>query len=197
MIRMTEEDVGLEGREQPGNRSTTDTTCQYQNTTIKMPVVTGKNEALFLEESASALLFLHSRFFRGMQRDEDLVCRLCMLCKEAGWMGNPKGVYSGLDPLVLEGLLAERLEAKERTSKRTELQGLEHPDQHHRPAAAGVLVFTFEDFYQTLADVACLVYPREANDEGGDRSGRAMHRLLLEGVFPLAADSRTRVWSPR
>ena len=64
-------------------------------------------------------------------------------------------------------------------------------------AAAGVLVFTFEDFYQTLADVACLVYPREANDKGGDRSGRAMHRLLLEGVLPLAADSRTRVWSPR
>lgn len=112
-------------------------------------------------------------------------------------MGDPEGVYSGLDPLVLEEILAERLEAKKRRSTTTELQSLEGHDRHRRPAAAGVLVFSFEDFYQTLADVACLVYPREANYEGGASSGRAMHRLLLEGVLPLAADSRTRVWSPR
>ena len=130
-LRMTEEDIDLESKEQPGNRSTTGTTYQYKTTVSKMPAATGKKEALFLEESASALLFLHSRFFRGVQRDDDLVCRLCVLCKEAGWMGNPKGAYSGLDPLVLEGLLAERLEAKKRKFKRAELQGLKRSDQRH------------------------------------------------------------------
>lgn len=192
LVRMVQEGFGLEDRAQSGNRSTT----HNKNATHKVPAVVGKKEALFLEESASALLFLHSRFFRGVHRDEDLVCRLCMLCKEAGWMGNPRGVYSGLDPLVLDRLLAERLEAKKRRTSKRELQCLDCPDRHHRPAA-GVLEFSFEDFYQTLADIACLVYPREANNEGGDRSGRAMHRLLLEGVLPLAAGSKPRVWSPR
>lgn len=193
-MRMAQEDLGCEGREeQSGNRSTI-----HNSSTRKVPAVAGKKESLFLEESASALLFLHSRFFRGVQRDEDLVCRLCMLCKEAGWMGDPRGVYSGLDPLVLDGLLAERLDAKKRRSK-AELQGLEHPDRHHRNRQAGGGVFSFEDFYQTLADIACLVFPHEANDqdESGARSGRAMQMLLLEGVIPLAADSKPRVWSPR
>ena len=190
VIRMAQKGVGHEKRESSGNMNT----IHRSSGTHKMPAATGKKEALFLEESASALLFLHSRFFGGVRRHEDVVCRLCMLCKEAGWMGDSGGVCSGLDPLVLEGLLAERLGEKTRASK-TELQGLEHPDRHHRPAA-GVLVFSFEDFYQTLADVASFVYPHEAND-GVARSGRALHRLLKEGVLPLANDSKTRVWSTR
>lgn len=192
-MRVAEEHLGSEGRgKKSGNKSTI-----HNSSTRKVPAVAGKKEAVFLEESASALLFLHSRFFRGVQRDEDLVCRLCMLCKEAGWMGDHRGVYSGLDPLVLDGLLAERLDAKRRRRRKAELQGVEHSDRHrrHRPAGGGVL--SFEDFYQTLVDIACLIYPNKANDQSGARSGRAMQTLLVEGAIPLAADNKPRVWFPR
>eukprot|EP00752_Nemacystus_decipiens_P006805 g6108.t3 len=129
----------------------------------------------FLEESASALLLLHSRFFGGVRQEEDIVCRLCMLCREAGWMGNPLTASPDLDPLVLEKMVLARLRRTDQSSTNSLL----HSEDE---------VFSFEAFYRVLADVATLVYPRE---------GKAMRRLLLEGVLPLAADNEPRMWSPR
>lgn len=83
-------------------------------------------------------------------------------------MGNLDiGRCPDLDPLVLEEMAMARLR-----------EGIPHSDEE----------FAFETFYRILADVAGLVYPRE---------GRAMHRLLLEGVLPLATDTEPRLWSPR
>lgn len=141
----------------------------------------------FLEESASGLLLLHSRFFGGVRQEEDIVCRLCMLCREAGWMANPLRACPGLDPLVLEKMAVSRLRntgccdvvSRQRNSANDHSKNnLSHPEE----------VFSFEIFYRILADIATLVYPREE---------KAMHRLLLEGVLPLAADNEPRIWSPR
>lgn len=132
-------------------------------------VTSGGEAGRFLEESASALLLLHSRFFGGISQEEHIVCQLCKLCREAGWMGNTLDLCGGpdFDPLVLEELAVARLR-----------EGIPYSDEE----------FAFETFYRILADVADLVYPSE---------GRAMHRLLLEGVLPLAADTEPRLWSPR
>ncbi len=131
-------------------------------------VASGGEAGRFLDESASALLLLHSRFFGGISQEEHIVCYLCKLCREAGWMGNLDiGRCPDLDPLVLEEMAMARLR-----------EGIPHSDEE----------FAFETFYRILADVAGLVYPRE---------GRAMHRLLLEGVLPLATDTEPRLWSPR
>ncbi|CBJ27628.1 hypothetical protein Esi_0079_0072 [Ectocarpus siliculosus] len=160
--------------------------------------VAGDEEAFFLEESASALLLLHSRFFGGARHEEDVVCSLCTLCREAGWMGNPLGVCPGLDPLAVEEIVMERLRRNHHTDvawKRhsNNSGGSSRPAKHYTDDG-----FSFEDFYQTLADVAGLVYPREAQEERRRaKPGRAMYRLLTEGVLPLAEDNQPRHWSPR
>ncbi|CAM9482410.1 unnamed protein product, partial [Ectocarpus fasciculatus] len=163
------------------------------------PSVAGdeEEEAFFLEESASALLLLHSRFFGGARHEEDVVCSLCTLCREAGWMGNPLRVCPDLDPLVVEGIVTERLRGKHH-----DVAWQHHNDNNSGRSASsaqhyGDVSFTFEDFYQILADVAGLVYPREAQEERRRaKAGRAMHRLLTEGVLPLAEDNHPRRWSP-
>lgn len=152
------------------------------------PVVVEDGEGeRFLEESASALLHLHSRFFGGTIQEEDIVCRLCMLCREAGWMGSPLRVCPDLDPIVLDDMVVARLREyhcydagwrRSSTSRTCAKKDL--------PFSDGGL--SFEAFYRILSQVASLVYPLE---------GRAMHRLLMEGVLPLAADSEPRRWSPR
>lgn len=160
--------------------------------------VAGDEEACFLEESASALLLLHSRFFGGARHEEDVVCSLCTLCREAGWMGNPLGVCPGLDPLVVEEIVMERLRTNHHSDVAWQRDnnnngGSSRPAQHYEDDG-----FSFEDFYQILADVAGLVYPREAQEERRRaKPGRAMHRLLTEGVLPLAEDNQPRHWSPR
>ncbi|CAN0510576.1 unnamed protein product [Ectocarpus sp. 12 AP-2014] len=160
--------------------------------------VAGDEEAFFLEESASALLLLHSRFFGGARHEEDVVCSLCTLCREAGWMGNPLGVCPGLDPLVVEEVVMERLRRKHHSDLAWQRHnnnsgGSSRPSQHYENVG-----ISFEDFYQILADVAGLVYPREAQEERRRaKPGRAMHRMLTEGVLPLAEDNQPRRWSPR
>ncbi|CAN0160666.1 unnamed protein product, partial [Ectocarpus sp. 6 AP-2014] len=160
--------------------------------------VAGDEVAFFLEESASALLLLHSRFFGGARHEEDVVCSLCTLCREAGWMGNPLGVCPGLDPLVVEEIVMGRLRRNHHTDVAWQRHsnnsgGSSRPAEHYTDDG-----FSFEDFYQTLADVAGVVYPREAQEERRRaKPGRAMHRLLTEGVLPLAEDIQPRHWSPR
>lgn len=149
-------------------------------------VVSGKEGGNFLEESASALLLLHSRFFGGMSQEEDIVCRLCTLCREAGWMGNPLRACPGLDPLVLEKMIVARLRSAGRCDLRRQRNSASGHSKNNLSYSEEV--FSFEAFYGILADVATLTYPRE---------GKAMHRLLLEGVLPLAADNEPRIWSPR
>ncbi|CAB1106495.1 unnamed protein product [Ectocarpus sp. CCAP 1310/34] len=154
-------------------------------------------EALFLEESASALLLLHSRFFGRARHPDDVVSSLCTLCREAGWMGNPLVVCS-LDPLVVEEIVIERLRRNHHTDvgwqrHNNNSGGSSTPAQHYEDYD-----FSFEDFYQILADVAGLVYSIEAHEERQRaKPGRAMHRLLTEGVLPLAEDNQPRRWSPR
>ncbi|CAM9184617.1 unnamed protein product [Ectocarpus sp. 4 AP-2014] len=160
--------------------------------------VAGDEEALFLEESASALLLLHSRFFGRARHEDDVVSSLCTLCREAGWMGNPLGICPGLDPLVVEEIVMERLRRNHHTEAAWQRHnnnsgGSSRPAQHHEDDG-----FSFEAFYQILADVAGLVYPRKAQEERQHaKPGRAMHRLLTEGVLPLAEDNQPRRWSPR
>ncbi|CAM9751072.1 unnamed protein product [Ectocarpus sp. 12 AP-2014] len=160
--------------------------------------IAGDEEAFFLEESASALLLLHSRFFGGAGHEEDVVSSLCTLCREAGWMGDPLGVCPGLDPLVVEEIVMERLRRNHHTHVAWQRHnnnsgGSSRPAQHYEDDG-----FSFEDFYQILADVAGLVYPREAQEETQrTKPGRAMHRLLTEDVLPLAEDNQPRRWSPR
>lgn len=150
----------------------------------------GRDATVFLEQSASALLLLHTRFFRGVHKEEDLACRLCTLCREAGWMGNPRRLCPELDPFVLDKLLAARFGGKERPERKARRH-----NSARRITPDGAI--SFEDFYRILADIAALVYPHDAREENRARSGRAMHKLLSEGVLPLAADTEPRVWSPR
>lgn len=160
--------------------------------------VAGDEEAFFLEESASALLLLHSSYFRGARHEEDVVCSLCTLCREAGWIGNPLRVCPDLDPLAVEEIVMERLRRKHHSDVAWQRDHnnswrCSRPGQHYEEDG-----FSFEDFYQTLTDVAGLVYPSEAQEERRRaKPGRAMHRLLTEGVLPLAADNQPRRWSPR
>lgn len=143
---------------------------------------------LFLEESASALLLLHSRFFGGISQEEDIVCRLCMLCREAGWMGNPLRVCPDLDPIVLDDMVEAQL--RERHRNRADWRHNTTSDSRMKediPYSDGG-AFSFEAFYRILSQVASLVYPLER---------RATQRLLVEGVLPLAADSEPRRWLPR
>lgn len=149
--------------------------------------VGGEEGRIFLEESASALLLLHSRFFDGVRHEEDIVCRLCILCREAGWMGNPLCACLDLDPLVLEKMAVARLRSTGRCDvRRQRNSGSGHSKNNVSHFEEEGL--SFEAFYRILADVATLMYPHE---------GKAMHRLLLEGALPLAADNEARVWSPR
>lgn len=160
----------------------------------------------FLQESASALLHLHRRFFEGTDGEEDLVCRLCVLCREAGWMGNPrsKGApCSALDAFAVEEMLILRLRGTKRAKAQQEMEDEHHhrnkPTNDRSDGSANSGVFSFEEFYGVLADIAAVVYPRgmEELEEEGVRSRRAMHRLLVEGVLPLADDPVPRLWSPR
>lgn len=148
--------------------------------------VRGEEGGTFLEESASALLLLHSRFFVGVRQEDDIVCRLCMLCREAGWMGNPLRVSPNLDPLVLENMIVARLQRSDRCDLVWQHNGASGHSK--TKLSSSEEVFSFETFYRILADIAMLIYPRE---------GKAMKKLLLEGVLPLAADSAPRIWSPR
>lgn len=156
----------------------------------RLDVARGEEGGTFLEESASALLLLHSRFFGGVRQEEGIVCRLCMLCREAGWMGNPLRASPDLDPLVLEKMIVARV----RGTYRCDVRRQRNSASGHRKnnlSNSEVFeeeVFSFEAFYRVLADIATLVYPPE---------GKAMQRLLLEGVLPLAADNESRTWSPR
>ena len=142
----------------------------------------------FLEESASALLLLHSRFFCGVREEEGIVCRLCVLCREAGWMGDPLRPCPDLDPLVLETMVSTRLRSTDRCDAGRQRNSGSGYRQNNLSSQVEDEVFSFEAFYRVLAGVAILVYPRE---------GKAMQRLLLEGVLPLAADNEPRIWSSR
>ncbi|CAM9157004.1 unnamed protein product, partial [Hapterophycus canaliculatus] len=156
-------------------------------------VVAGEEEASFMERSARALLLLHSRFFGSVTHWDDIVCCMCKLCKEAGWMGNPLKECPDLDPLVLDELLT-----KQQAAKVVGESGRQGRSSDTCPETKVGSAMSFEDLYRILATIASLVYPRDAEDKRqGARRGRAMQRLLIEGVLPLAADNRPRRWSPR
>lgn len=143
----------------------------------------------FLEESASALLLLHTRFFGGISEEEDIVCRLCMLCREAGWMGSPLGGCFDLDPIVLDNMVVAQLRETHRNDagwRRNTIPSNSRVREDLPPSDEGI---SFEVFYKILSKVASLVYPLDER--------RAMHRLLMEGVLPLAADSEPRRWLHR
>lgn len=163
--------------------------------TCTNPNVAGEGAVGFLEEAASALLLLHSRFFQGVEREEDLVCRMCTMCREAGWMGaNTRNLTSHLDPLVVEELMSVRLD---NTRKTMQCRSKQTPRVCRDRWNASAASLSFEDFYGVLADIAAFVYPRDAKEEACARPGQSLHRLLLEGVLPLAADMEPRLWSPR
>lgn len=155
---------------------------------IRPDVARGEEEGNFLEESASALLLLHSRFFGGVSQEEDIVCRLCMLCREARWMGNTLGACPGLDPLVLEKMAVARLRSADHCDLRWQRKSSGSHSKSTTFHSEAEEVLSFEAFYRILADIATLIYPHER---------KAMQRLLLEGVLPLAATCKPRMWSPR
>lgn len=147
----------------------------------------------FLQGAASAVLCLHSRFFRGVESNRELmIVRLCTLCREAGWMGNTSAAESAgseriqIDPFFLEEILGLHLD-EARGSREQNPQGSAW-------TAQPVGILTFEDFYGILADIAAVVYPHDAAEPCHSRSERAMHRLLLGGVFPLASERTPRAW---
>lgn len=160
---------------------------QPEREELRRAVAEDEEGELFLEESASALLLLHSRFFGGTSREEDIVCSLCVLCREAGWMGSPLKACPDLDPLVLANMVVAQLSGSRRGDARTRHNTTSNSlEREHLPHCDGN--FSFEAFYRILSQVASLVYPLER---------RAMYRLLMEGVLPLAADSEPRRWLPR
>eukprot|EP00903_Cladosiphon_okamuranus_P010738 g10149.t1 len=157
---------------------------EFEESRPVVDVASAEEGGTSLEEAASALLLLHSRFVGGVRQEEGIVCRLCMLCKEAGWMGNPLRASPDLDPLVLEKMVVARLRSTGR--QRNSASGHRKNNLSHSSASEEEEL-SFETFYRILADIATLVYPCE---------GKAMQRLLLEGVLPLAADKGPRTWSP-
>lgn len=164
--------------------------------------VGGSDGGIFLEESASALLYLHRRFFQAADGEEDLVCRLCVLCREAGWMGNPRNrdaPCSALDPFSVEELLIARLRDTKRVSAGQEIGAEHHTSRTNYRSSTESGMFSFEEFYGVLSDIAAVVYPRDMEEQQreGSQPTRAMHRLLAEGVLPLAGDPVPRLWAPR
>lgn len=160
----------------------------------KRDVGVAEVEVSFIERSARALLVLHSRFFGSVKREDDIVCCLCKLCREAGWMGDPRRQCRALDPLILDELVTEQQRGKQSSESGRRSRGsITYPE-----TKSGSVTFSFEDLYRSLATIATLVYPRATERERESaRPGRAMHRLLMEGVLPLAADNQPRQWSPR
>lgn len=167
----------------------------------------------FLGKAASAVYCLHSRYFRGVKGHDRLLVRLCTLCREADWMGPPicsgvgpdtedtekVGGYREIDPFILEEVLSMVI-----YNAKTRQQEDAHPvvlkdqsePQGGRTAINRVIV-SFEDLYHILVEIATLVYPLDTLETDGSRSPRAMQRLLLEGVFPIASEVAPRLWSPR
>ncbi|CAM9262703.1 unnamed protein product, partial [Scytosiphon promiscuus] len=154
------------------------------------------NEGRSMERSASALLLLHSRFFGDVKDEDDIVCCLCRLCREAGWMGQSSKECQTLDALVLKELVVEQQRGK-RSTRIAAGRKDRGSDACPRPKNENV-TFSFEDLYRMLTTIAHHVYPHGAENGRADtRPGWAMHKLLIEGVLPLAADNQPRQWSPR
>lgn len=143
-----------------------------------------------------------------MKGHDGLLVRLCTLCREAGWMGSP-GYCPNVDPATVERtgipdlgpeidpfIVAEILSAH--------VQGARPcPLKDRGRVSGGPVVFdrkeivSFDGLYRILVDIAVLAYPLDDFEGDGSHSARAMHRLLLEDVFPLVSEVTPRLWSPR
>lgn len=118
-------------------------------------------------------------------------------------MGNPRdrdAPCSALDPFAVEELLIVRLRNTKRVSAGKEKMGAEHHTSGTNYRSSGKSgILSFEEFYGVLSDIAAVVYPRDMEEQQreGVQPTRAMHRLLAEGVLPLAEDPVPRSWAPR
>lgn len=145
----------------------------------------------FIEETAAAVLCLHSQYFAGVKGQDNLVVRLCTLCREAGFMGRDESNFGDAgqeqDPFVLEELVHLGL-ADIRMPQKPE--GREHafPGEDQRKTLLArqivddaAVEISFEGFYQILLEIAVFFVCRDdAKVSDDSRSARAMHRLLLE-----------------